>query len=99
MSSGSKSEESRNIFQMPAYSSVFLQKENSKVEEGDKIVLPSQVLDVLTRNFGLLSGNAHRKMPSPLIFECTNKKFDKSTHVGVLEFAAPKRAAFMPKWV
>ncbi len=52
------------------------------------------------RNFGLSSSmGMGRKMPSPLIFEVMNKKFGKTSHVGVLEFAAPKRAAYLPKWM
>jgi hypothetical protein len=45
---GAASDEKRNIFSMPAYSSVFLQKDNLKIDHGDKIVLPPAVLETLS---------------------------------------------------
>jgi hypothetical protein len=38
-------------------------------------------------------------LPHPVIFEVKNTKFDKVSHCGVLEFSAPRKAAFMPQWV
>ena len=62
---------------------------------GDKIILHNSVLDDIMRKFGRL------KTPHPLIFTVSvnDSKNKRISHCGVLEFSAPERKAYFPRWM
>eukprot|EP00462_Mataza_sp_D1_P019474 CAMPEP_0175130694 /NCGR_PEP_ID=MMETSP0087-20121206/6141_1 /TAXON_ID=136419 /ORGANISM="Unknown Unknown, Strain D1" /LENGTH=604 /DNA_ID=CAMNT_0016412925 /DNA_START=6 /DNA_END=1820 /DNA_ORIENTATION=- len=79
-------------FHLKAYSPVFLHRDNVNIEAGDKIVLHSDVLDKLNKQFP-------SRLPYPLVFEIRNKKRGVVSHCGVLEFSADENAAYLPQWM
>lgn len=60
--------------------------------DGDKIILPSSVLEELLRGFNQI-------LPSPLIFKILDEKSGLHLHVGVREFTSNEGSAFFPNWV
>lgn len=63
--------------------------ERHDVERGNKIVLPSSALDMLTR----------LHISYPMVFKVTNRKLGRDTHCGVLEFSAEEGKCFLPYWM
>ncbi|CAG5126037.1 unnamed protein product, partial [Candidula unifasciata] len=59
------------------------------VERGGKIIMPPSALDQLTR----------LNIQYPMLFRLTNRKTNKETHCGVLEFVADEGRAFLPYWM
>ena len=57
--------------------------ERSDVEGGGKIIMPPSALDQLTR----------LNIVYPMLFKLSNKRIEKTTHCGVLEFVAETSAA------
>ena len=76
-------------FKLPAYSAAFIEKQ---IEDGDKIILPSSVLDAIMQRYTL-------SLPHPLIFEINNNATHRTSHCGVLEFSSPEVAAYLPHWM
>ena len=63
--------------------------ERSDVEGGGKIIMPPSALDQLTR----------LNIVYPMLFKLTNKRIDKTTHCGVLEFVADEGKIYIPYWM
>ncbi|GAB0088321.1 Ubiquitin fusion degradation protein 1 homolog [Sergentomyia squamirostris] len=63
--------------------------ERHDVEKGGKIIMPSSALDQLTR----------LNVEYPMLFKLTNKKKDRVTHAGVLEFVADEGKTYLPYWM
>jgi len=64
----------------------------TKLERGDKIVLPQSALYELSR----------MNIQFPIMFEITNEKPDgsrKVSHCSVLEFTAPEGHVYLPEWM
>jgi len=61
----------------------------SKLEQGDKIVLPQSALDELSR----------MKIQFPIMFQITNEHTKKTSHCSVLEFTAPEGNVYLPIWI
>jgi hypothetical protein len=59
------------------------------LETGDKLLLPSSALSVLTR----------MAVQYPMHFKVTNVANNKVTHCGVMEFTAEEGRCYMPHWV
>ncbi|XP_012251047.1 ubiquitin recognition factor in ER-associated degradation protein 1 [Athalia rosae] len=59
------------------------------VERGGKIIMPPSALDQLTR----------LNIVYPMLFKLTNKKTNRVTHCGVLEFVADEGKAYLPYWM
>lgn len=59
------------------------------VERGGKIIMPPSALDTLTR----------LNIQYPMLFKLTNKKTNRETHCGVLEFVADEGRIFIPYWM
>ncbi|CAL8082032.1 unnamed protein product [Calicophoron daubneyi] len=59
------------------------------VEKGGKIIMPPSALDVLTR----------LNVQYPMLFKLTNKKANRTTHSGVLEFVADEGNIYVPYWM
>ncbi|BFZ18670.1 hypothetical protein BsWGS_21709 [Bradybaena similaris] len=59
------------------------------VERGGKIIMPPSALDQLTR----------LNIQYPMLFKLTNRKTNKETHCGVLEFVAEEGRVFIPYWL
>ncbi|KAL7287131.1 hypothetical protein TKK_0018748 [Trichogramma kaykai] len=59
------------------------------VERGGKIIMPPSALDTLTR----------LHIVYPMLFKLTNKKTDRMTHSGVLEFVADEGKVYLPYWM
>lgn len=53
------------------------------------VILPPSALDHLTR----------LNISYPMLFKLTNRKADRTTHAGVLEFVAEEAKVFLPYWV
>lgn len=62
----------------------------SELEAGGKIILPSSVLDKLTRQ--------EQEMDSPLLFKLINQKMKMFSNSGVLEFTAAEGSVYVPRW-
>ncbi|XP_025424066.1 ubiquitin recognition factor in ER-associated degradation protein 1-like isoform X2 [Sipha flava] len=63
--------------------------EREDVERGGKIIMPPSALDTLTR----------LNINYPMLFRLTNKKKNKVTHCGVLEFIADEDKVYIPYWM
>jgi len=63
--------------------------ERSDVEAGGKIIMPPSALDQLTR----------LHIVYPMLFKLTNKKVNRTTHCGVLEFVADEGKIYIPYWM
>lgn len=63
--------------------------ERHDVERGGKIIMPPSALDHLTR----------LNIVYPMLFKLTNRKTDRVTHCGVLEFVADEGKVYLPYWM
>ncbi|CAH1731090.1 unnamed protein product [Aphis gossypii] len=63
--------------------------EREDVERGGKIIMPPSALDILTR----------LNINYPMLFKLTNKKSNRQTHCGVLEFIADEEKIYIPYWM
>lgn len=63
--------------------------EREDVERGGKIIMPPSALDQLTR----------LNIEYPMLFKLTNKKTNRITHCGVLEFVADEGKIYIPYWM
>ncbi|XP_054749356.1 ubiquitin recognition factor in ER-associated degradation protein 1-like [Lytechinus pictus] len=59
------------------------------VERGGKIIMPPSALDTLSR----------LHIEYPMLFKLTNKKANRTTHCGVLEFVADEGKVYLPYWM
>ncbi|XP_053979649.1 ubiquitin recognition factor in ER-associated degradation protein 1 [Hylaeus anthracinus] len=59
------------------------------VERGGKIIMPPSALEQLTR----------LNINYPMLFKLTNKKTNRITHCGVLEFVADEGKVYLPLWM
>ncbi|XP_076161657.1 ubiquitin fusion-degradation 1-like isoform X2 [Ptiloglossa arizonensis] len=59
------------------------------VERGGKIIMPPSALEQLTR----------LNIIYPMLFKLTNKKTNRITHCGVLEFVADEGKVYLPYWM
>ncbi|RUS84819.1 hypothetical protein EGW08_007434 [Elysia chlorotica] len=69
--------------------SVTMLGDREDVERGGKIIMPPSALDTLTR----------LNIQYPMLFKLTNKKTNRETHCGVLEFVADEGRIFIPYWM
>lgn len=53
------------------------------------VIMPPSALDTLTR----------LNIVYPMLFKLTNKKTNRITHCGVLEFVADEGKVYLPYWV
>ena len=67
----------------------FHKQNKSKLEEGDKILLPASALNAL----------AQMNVNYPMLFRITNAQHNKSSHCGVMEFSAEEGIAYLPYWM
>ncbi|XP_046738860.1 ubiquitin recognition factor in ER-associated degradation protein 1 [Diprion similis] len=63
--------------------------ERQDVERGGKIIMPPSALDQLTR----------LNIVYPMLFKLTNKRSNRITHCGVLEFVADEGKVYLPYWM
>ncbi|KAG8186710.1 hypothetical protein JTE90_015647 [Oedothorax gibbosus] len=63
--------------------------ERRDVEKGGKIIMPPSSLDHLAR----------LNIVYPMLFKLTNKKTNRITHCGVLEFVADEGKVYLPYWM
>ncbi|XP_070572367.1 ubiquitin recognition factor in ER-associated degradation protein 1-like [Ptychodera flava] len=63
--------------------------ERQDVEKGGKIIMPPSALDQLSR----------LNIVYPMLFKLTNKKTERMTHSGVLEFVADEGKIYLPYWM
>ncbi|GFY70801.1 ubiquitin recognition factor in ER-associated degradation protein 1 [Trichonephila inaurata madagascariensis] len=63
--------------------------ERRDVEKGGKIIMPPSSLDHLAR----------LNIVYPMLFKLTNKKTNRCTHCGVLEFVADEGKVYLPYWM
>lgn len=63
--------------------------ERSDVEGGGKIIMPPSALDQLTR----------LNIVYPMLFKLSNKRTERTTHCGVLEFIADEGKIYIPYWM
>jgi len=63
--------------------------ERSDVEAGGKIIMPPSALDQLTR----------LNIVYPMLFKLSNKRNQRTTHCGVLEFVADEGKIYIPYWM
>ncbi|XP_069698965.1 ubiquitin recognition factor in ER-associated degradation protein 1 [Periplaneta americana] len=63
--------------------------ERHDVERGGKIIMPPSALDQLTR----------LNIVYPMLFKLTNKRTNRITHCGVLEFVADEGKVYLPYWM
>lgn len=63
--------------------------ERRDVERGGKIIMPPSSLDHLAR----------LNIVYPMLFKLTNKKTNRVTHCGVLEFVADEGKVYLPYWM
>lgn len=75
--------------QLKCNSAAWLDKKATEVDRGGKIILPQAALMHLTR----------LNIQFPMLFKITNKKCNKVSHCGVLEFVAPEGKCFLPYWM
>uniref|UniRef100_A0A1B6C8C2 Ubiquitin fusion degradation protein 1 homolog n=1 Tax=Clastoptera arizonana TaxID=38151 RepID=A0A1B6C8C2_9HEMI len=64
------------------------EEKRSRAEQGGKIIMPLSVLNILSE----------MNVEFPLLFKLTNKKTNKITHTGVLEFYED-RNIYLPTWM
>jgi len=64
-------------------------QERTDVERGGKIIMPPSALDQLTR----------LNVVYPMLFKLTNRRADRVTHCGVLEFVADEGKVYLPYWM
>lgn len=64
-------------------------QERTDVEKGGKIIMPPSALDQLTR----------LNVVYPMLFKLTNRRADRVTHCGVLEFVADEGKVYLPYWM
>nr|XP_023025158.1 ubiquitin recognition factor in ER-associated degradation protein 1 isoform X2 [Leptinotarsa decemlineata] len=63
--------------------------ERQDVERGGKIIMPPSALEKLTR----------LNINYPMLFKLVNKKTNRVTHCGVLEFVADEGKVYLPLWM
>ncbi|CAH0548697.1 unnamed protein product [Brassicogethes aeneus] len=63
--------------------------ERQDVERGGKIIMPPSALEQLTR----------LNINYPMLFKLVNKKTNRTTHCGVLEFVADEGKVYLPLWM
>lgn len=63
--------------------------EREDVERGGKIIMPPSALDHLTQ----------LNITYPMLFKLTNKKINRVSHCGVLEFVADEGNVYLPRWM
>lgn len=61
----------------------------SELEHGDKILLPSSALHVLSQ----------MEVQYPMLFRLTNESKGRKMHVGVMEFSADEGRCYAPHWI
>uniref|UniRef100_A0A1B6E2B3 Ubiquitin fusion degradation protein 1 homolog n=1 Tax=Clastoptera arizonana TaxID=38151 RepID=A0A1B6E2B3_9HEMI len=64
--------------------------EREDVERGGKIIMPPSALDHLTQL---------NIMVFPMLFKLTNRRINRVTHCGVLEFVADEGHVYLPRWM
>lgn len=64
--------------------------EREDVERGGKIIMPPSALDHLTQLNIMLF---------PMLFKLTNRRINRVTHCGVLEFVADEGHVYLPRWM
>ncbi|XP_064620671.1 ubiquitin recognition factor in ER-associated degradation protein 1-like [Lineus longissimus] len=69
--------------------SMFPGPERQDVERGGKIMMPPSALDKLAR----------LNIQYPMLFKLVNKKTNRETHCGVLEFVADEGRIYIPYWM
>jgi len=69
--------------------SMFPGADKQSVENGGKIMMPPSALDVLTR----------LNIVYPMLFKLTNRRGNRNTHCGVLEFVADEGKVYIPYWM
>ncbi|XP_063605288.1 ubiquitin recognition factor in ER-associated degradation protein 1-like [Penaeus indicus] len=69
--------------------SMFPGADKQSVENGGKIIMPPSALDVLTR----------LNIVYPMLFKLTNRRANRNTHCGVLEFVADEGKVYIPYWM
>jgi len=74
-------------FYLKIYPITFLNR--SDLEKGDKVLLPSIVLQKLSAS----------DIKGPIIFELTNTNSKKVSHCGVMDFTADEGCAYLPRWM
>eukprot|EP00892_Ulva_mutabilis_P004339 jgi/Ulvmu1/2277/UM013_0124.1 len=70
-----------------AYPVAFIEKESA--ESGDKVILPPSSLNKL----------ASMHVEYPMLFRVENKRGQRVSHCGVLEFIAQEGMCYMPQWM
>lgn len=63
--------------------------EREDVERGGKIIMPPSALDHLTQ----------LNITYPMLFKVTNRKINRVSHCGVLEFVADEGNVYLPRWM
>uniref|UniRef100_A0A336M2W5 Ubiquitin fusion degradation protein 1 homolog n=1 Tax=Culicoides sonorensis TaxID=179676 RepID=A0A336M2W5_CULSO len=63
--------------------------ERQDIENGGKIIMPPSALDQLTR----------LNVEYPMLFKITNRRQNRITHAGVLEFVADEGKIYLPYWM
>ncbi|KAL5232709.1 hypothetical protein ACI65C_000119 [Semiaphis heraclei] len=63
--------------------------EREDVDSGGKIIMPPSALDTLTR----------LNINYPMLFKLSNKRSNRQTHCGVLEFIADEGKVYIPYWM
>ncbi|KAL4148696.1 hypothetical protein QTP88_002867 [Uroleucon formosanum] len=63
--------------------------EREDVDSGGKIIMPPSALDTLTR----------LNINYPMLFKLSNKRSNRQTHCGVLEFIADEGKIYIPYWM
>lgn len=61
------------------------------LERGDKVLLPSSILENILQRYG--------ELPQPLIFSVSSARTRQTYFVGVLEFTAPPQTVILPQWI
>lgn len=74
-------------FYLKAYPIMFLGR--SDLEKGDKILLPSNILQKLSES----------EINSPMVFEVKNTNSQKKSHCGIMDFTADEGCAYLPRWM
>ncbi|KAB7497324.1 Ubiquitin fusion degradation protein 1-like protein [Armadillidium nasatum] len=69
--------------------SMFAGSDKQSLENGGKIIMPPSALDILTR----------LNIEYPMLFKLTNRKENRHTHCGVLEFVADEGKTYIPYWM
>ncbi|KAJ8312280.1 hypothetical protein KUTeg_009653 [Tegillarca granosa] len=84
-----QNEMGRNFNQTYRCYSVTMLADREDVERGGKIIMPPSALDQLTR----------LHIQYPMLFKLSNKKKNRDTHCGVLEFVADEGRIYIPYWM